>query len=127
MNPEDHSVYLTFDDGPIPEVTPWLLDVLDEYGNPECSYTLSSFSIFMSAHYITAFMIPVVDEYKNRYIEVKNDLSSRCDSVIKQYAWAFNRTFHHTLCCYVRSDLMPELQQTETKIPPSKADILIQH
>ena len=25
-------VYLTFDDGPIPEVTPWVLDVLDEYG-----------------------------------------------------------------------------------------------
>lgn len=31
-NTEDHSVYLTFDDGPIPEVTPWLLDILDEYG-----------------------------------------------------------------------------------------------
>lgn len=26
------SVYLTFDDGPIPEVTPWVLDVLDKYG-----------------------------------------------------------------------------------------------
>ncbi len=25
-------VYLTFDDGPIPEVTPWVLDVLDEFG-----------------------------------------------------------------------------------------------
>lgn len=25
-------VYLTFDDGPIPEVTPWVLDVLDRYG-----------------------------------------------------------------------------------------------
>ena len=25
------TVYLTFDDGPIPEVTPWVLDVLDEY------------------------------------------------------------------------------------------------
>lgn len=24
-------VYLTFDDGPIPEITPWVLDVLDEY------------------------------------------------------------------------------------------------
>lgn len=31
-NPEDHSVYLTFDDGPIPQVTPWLLDLLDSYG-----------------------------------------------------------------------------------------------
>lgn len=26
------SVYLTFDDGPIPEVTPWVLDLLDQYG-----------------------------------------------------------------------------------------------
>ena len=25
-------VYLTFDDGPIPEVTPWVLDTLDSYG-----------------------------------------------------------------------------------------------
>ncbi len=25
-------VYLTFDDGPIPEVTPWVLDILDRYG-----------------------------------------------------------------------------------------------
>ncbi len=26
------TVYLTFDDGPIPECTPWLLDLLDSYG-----------------------------------------------------------------------------------------------
>lgn len=26
------NVYLTFDDGPIPEVTPWVLDTLDRYG-----------------------------------------------------------------------------------------------
>jgi peptidoglycan/xylan/chitin deacetylase (PgdA/CDA1 family) len=26
------SVYLTFDDGPIPEMTPWILDTLDGYG-----------------------------------------------------------------------------------------------
>ena len=25
-------MYLTFDDGPIPEVTPWVLDTLDRYG-----------------------------------------------------------------------------------------------
>ena len=25
-------VYLTFDDGPVPEVTPWVLDILDRYG-----------------------------------------------------------------------------------------------
>lgn len=32
MSPTEKSVYLTFDDGPIPEVTPWVLDVLDRYG-----------------------------------------------------------------------------------------------
>jgi peptidoglycan-N-acetylglucosamine deacetylase len=26
------NIYLTFDDGPIPEVTPWVLDVLDSFG-----------------------------------------------------------------------------------------------
>ena len=29
--PNKKTVYLTFDDGPIPEVTPWVLDVLDKY------------------------------------------------------------------------------------------------
>ena len=28
---KEKCVYLTFDDGPIPEVTPWVLDVLDTY------------------------------------------------------------------------------------------------
>jgi len=32
MDRYDHSVYLTFDDGPIPEVTPWVLEVLARYG-----------------------------------------------------------------------------------------------
>jgi len=27
-----HAVFLTFDDGPIPEQTPWVLDILDRYG-----------------------------------------------------------------------------------------------
>ena len=27
----DNNVYLTFDDGPIPEVTPWVLDTLKQY------------------------------------------------------------------------------------------------
>lgn len=29
--PENKTVYLTFDDGPIPEVTPWVLNILDKY------------------------------------------------------------------------------------------------
>jgi peptidoglycan/xylan/chitin deacetylase (PgdA/CDA1 family) len=31
MSRQERAVYLTFDDGPIPEVTPWVLDVLDHY------------------------------------------------------------------------------------------------
>ena len=31
MNAFKRVVYLTFDDGPIPEVTPWILDILDKY------------------------------------------------------------------------------------------------
>ena len=32
MDRHDHSVYLTFDDGPIPESTPFILDTLKEFG-----------------------------------------------------------------------------------------------
>lgn len=28
---DEKSVYLTFDDGPIPQITPWVLDLLDKY------------------------------------------------------------------------------------------------
>ena len=31
MNPNEKAVYLTFDDGPIPEITPWVLDLLDKH------------------------------------------------------------------------------------------------
>ena len=31
INPSEKCVYLTFDDGPIPEITPWVLDLLDKY------------------------------------------------------------------------------------------------
>ena len=31
MNPNEKAVYLTFDDGPIPESTPWLIETLDKY------------------------------------------------------------------------------------------------
>ena len=32
MDRHEKAVYLTFDDGPIPEATPWILDVLQRYG-----------------------------------------------------------------------------------------------
>lgn len=31
MNPDEKAVYLTFDDGPIPVVTPWVVDLLGHY------------------------------------------------------------------------------------------------
>jgi len=31
MDPNEKAVYLTFDDGPIPDVTPWVLNLLDQY------------------------------------------------------------------------------------------------
>lgn len=31
FNTSEKVVYLTFDDGPIPEITPWVLDLLDQY------------------------------------------------------------------------------------------------
>jgi len=31
LNTDKKTVYLTFDDGPIPEITPWVLDLLDKY------------------------------------------------------------------------------------------------
>lgn len=34
---EEQNLYLTFDDGPIPEVTPWILDTLDSY-NAKASF-----------------------------------------------------------------------------------------
>ena len=32
MDPNEKSVYLTFDDGPIPEATPFILDTLAHFG-----------------------------------------------------------------------------------------------
>jgi peptidoglycan/xylan/chitin deacetylase (PgdA/CDA1 family) len=32
FNTDEKVVYLTFDDGPILEITPWILDLLDKYG-----------------------------------------------------------------------------------------------
>jgi peptidoglycan/xylan/chitin deacetylase (PgdA/CDA1 family) len=31
MDKNEKAVYLTFDDGPIPNITPWVLDILDRY------------------------------------------------------------------------------------------------
>jgi len=38
INKDKKVVYLTFDDGPIPEVTPWVLDLLDHYHIKACFF-----------------------------------------------------------------------------------------
>jgi len=32
IDSEDKVLYLTFDDGPVPEITPWVIDTLDDFG-----------------------------------------------------------------------------------------------
>ncbi|MBP3750036.1 MAG: polysaccharide deacetylase family protein [Prevotella sp.] len=40
IHPEEHAVYLTFDDGPIPESTPFILDTLREFGVKATFFTV---------------------------------------------------------------------------------------
>jgi peptidoglycan/xylan/chitin deacetylase (PgdA/CDA1 family) len=42
MPREEQAVYLTFDDGPIPEVTPWVLDQLAEHGAKATFFCIGS-------------------------------------------------------------------------------------
>ncbi|MDR0546949.1 MAG: polysaccharide deacetylase family protein [Dysgonamonadaceae bacterium] len=41
FNTHQKVVYLTFDDGPIPEVTPWVLDLLDKYHIPAAFFCVA--------------------------------------------------------------------------------------
>ncbi len=38
INPSEKQVFLTFDDGPVPEITPWVLDILDKYHVKACFF-----------------------------------------------------------------------------------------
>lgn len=64
----DRRIYLTFDDGPIPEVTPWVLDTLDRYG-------------------VKATFFMVADNAR-RYPELLEEVRRRGHGV-------GNHTFHH--------------------------------
>ena len=41
INKAKKQIFLTFDDGPIPEVTPWVLDVLDKYNVKACFFCVA--------------------------------------------------------------------------------------
>lgn len=68
INKEEKCVYLTFDDGPIPEITPWVLDLLDKYN-------------------IKATFFCVGDNVR-KYPEIYKDVIARGHRV-------GNHTFHH--------------------------------
>ena len=45
MDPNVKAVYLTFDDGPIPVITPWVTDLLERYGI-KATFFIVAFLIF---------------------------------------------------------------------------------
>ncbi|GAP72206.1 polysaccharide deacetylase family protein [Candidatus Symbiothrix dinenymphae] len=65
---DDKAVYLTFDDGPIPEMTPWVLDLLDKYN-------------------IKAIFFCVADNVR-KYPEIYRD-------ILKRGHQTGNHTYHH--------------------------------
>jgi peptidoglycan/xylan/chitin deacetylase (PgdA/CDA1 family) len=68
FNENEKVVFLTFDDGPIPEMTPWVLDLLDRYG-------------------IKAVFFCVGDNVR-KHPEIYNDILARGHLV-------GNHTYHH--------------------------------
>ena len=98
MDKHEKAVYLTFDDGPIPEITPWVLDLLDHYGIKA-----------------TFFM---VGENAGRHPELLAEVRRRGHSV-------GNHTFHHlqgakvTSMRYLRDiEHANEMLQTRLFRPP---------
>ena len=77
VHSNNNCIYLTFDDGPIPEVTPWVLDLLDKYN-------------------IKATFFCVGDNVR-RYPEVFEDIKRRGHSV-------GNHTMNHLQGLKVDSD-----------------------
>lgn len=53
MDPRKKEIYLTFDDGPIPEATPWILDVLDRY-NVKATFFMVGENAFKHPHLLEA-------------------------------------------------------------------------
>ena len=52
MDKNERAVYLTFDDGPIPEITPWVLDLLDKYGIKATFFMVGDNVEFLSQNYL---------------------------------------------------------------------------
>ena len=97
MKRDEKAVYITFDDGPIPQATPWILDTLDHYG-------------------IKATFFMVGDNVR-KYPELFADIKRRGHSV-------GNHTFNHigfrtpTIKYLKNVKLANELIQTKLFRPP---------
>lgn len=90
----DKTVYLTFDDGPIPEITPWVLDQLDLYGAKA-----------------TFFM---VGDNAKRHPELVEEVARRGHSV-------GNHTMHHTHGFrYDAEAYAADVRQAAEVLPPTK-------
>lgn len=90
----DKTVYLTFDDGPIPEVTPWVLDQLDAYGAKA-----------------TFFM---VGDNAARHPELVAEVLRRGHSV-------GNHTMHHTQGLHTDSDTyVADVMRAAEALPPTR-------
>jgi len=78
INSSEKCVYLTFDDGPVPEITPWVLDLLDKYN-------------------IKATFFCVGDNVR-KYPEIYQQVLDRGHFV-------GNHTFHHKqgICCRTKN------------------------
>lgn len=87
----EHCVFLTFDDGPIPEVTPWVLDTLDRYG-------------------VKATFFVVGDNVK-KYPELYSMVKERGHSV-------GNHTFNHVRSMHMRTpDYIDNVQKCCRLVP----------
>lgn len=97
MDRADRSVYLTFDDGPIPESTPWILDELDRQGVKATFF--------------------VVGDNVNKYPDLFQTIVSRGHRI-------GNHTFHHlqgrrcSVDAYL-ADVALAQQTMEETTPPS--------
>ena len=88
---EGKSVYLTFDDGPIPEITPWTLDLLDKYQ-------------------IKATFFCVGDNVR-KYPHIFEDIKARGHQV-------GNHTFHHLKALkYTTTSYMKDVFEAHKLIP----------
>ena len=98
MNPSSKVVYLTFDDGPIPECTPQLLDILKQYGVKA-----------------TFFMVA---ENAERYPELLARVRDE-GHVVGNHTYHHMRGYKHDTQTYVRDALRgAEVLQTTLFRPP---------